>query len=94
MSSLEMECKMQLNKVWYRVRILGSQWHTLAHKKRVPPTRLYIQLLHLADTTAMLILSPGHPIMIIEINIFLHEQLISMFIMGLPQGQKQYGCIL
>ena len=27
---------------------------------------------------------PGHPIMIIEINIFLCEQLISMFIMGCP----------
>ena len=39
-------------------------------------------ILRFADTAAILLLPPGHPIMIIELNIFLSEQLISMFIMG------------
>ena len=41
-----------------------------------------VSILHFVDTAAILILPPGHPIMIIEINMFLCEQLILMIIMG------------
>ena len=41
-----------------------------------------------ADTEAILILPSGHPIMIVETNVFLCGQLISMFIMGCPGGKS------
>ena len=50
-------------------------------------------ILRFADTAAILILPPGHPIMIIEINIFLCEQLISMFIMGCPGGKINMAAV-
>ena len=48
---------------------------------------MYLAILCFTDTAAILILPPGHPIIIIEINIFHCEQLISMIIMGCP-GRK------
>ena len=45
-------------------------------------------ILRFTDMAAVLILPPGHLIMIIEINIFLCEQLISAFIMGCPGGKS------
>ena len=50
-------------------------------------------MLRFAVTAAILILPPGHPIMIIEINIFLCEQLISMFIMGCPGGKISMAAV-
>ena len=46
-----------------------------------------------ADTAAILILPQEHPIMIIEINIFLCEQLISMIIMGCPGGNINMAAV-
>ena len=50
-------------------------------------------ILRFADTAAILLLPPGHPIMIIEINIFLCEQLISMIIMGCPGGKINMAAV-
>ena len=50
-------------------------------------------ILRFADTAAILILPPGHPIMIVEINIFLCEKLISMFIMGCPGGKIHMAAV-
>ena len=50
-------------------------------------------ILRLADTAAILILPPGHPIMIVEINIFPCEQLISMFIMGCLGGKINMAAV-
>ena len=50
-------------------------------------------ILHFADMAAILILLPGHPIMIIKINIFLCEQLISMFIIGCPGGKINMAAV-
>ena len=50
-------------------------------------------ILRFADMAAILILFPGHPIMIIEINIFLCEQLISVIIMGCPGGKINVAAV-
>ena len=50
-------------------------------------------MLRFADTAAILILPPGHPIILIELNIFLCEQLISMFIMGCPGGKINMAAV-
>ena len=55
--------------------------------------REILGILRFADAAAILILPPGHPIMIIEINIFLCDQLISMFIMGCPGGKINMAAV-
>ena len=50
-------------------------------------------ILRFADTEAILILSPGHPIMIIEINCSQRNVLISMIIMGCPGGKINMAAV-
>ena len=50
-------------------------------------------ILRFADTAAILILPPGHPIMIIEINCSQRNILISMIIMGCPGGKINMAAV-
>ena len=69
--------------------------HTVGFRPQTQKLELHY-ILCFVDTAAILILPPAHPIMIIEINIFLYEQLISLIIMGCPGGicETEYVAII
>ena len=67
--------------------------YMLATTKRKKTSVVLYLILCSADTAAILILPPGHPITIIEIDIFFCEQLISMIIMGCPGGKINMAAI-
>ena len=53
-----------------------------------------VTILRFTDMAAMLILPPGHPIMIIEINIFLCEHAINFNVhYGIPWGKINMAAI-
>ena len=79
-----------LKNKWYYTKVLPKRFHLNGHTVGFCPQTQKLELHYIlcfADTAAILILPPAHPMMIIEINIFLYEQLISLIIMGCP-GSK------
>ena len=52
-----------------------------------------VYILRFADTAAILILPPGHPIMIIEINCSQRNILIPVIIMGCPGGKINMAAV-